>query len=723
VANDDIKKTVEISFVVSADELNKGIDSAKGKLNDFVTSREKQTKGSAGEQRTQALRDRVQAVHSKREKRETTQSSQRHLALTKQLAAAERARTSELKKQTAEIQKQVNLLGKVRGGGGGGVGGGGLAATHGAALDKLPGGGGGGGGGGGKGGAGSIVKKFMKRFAVALPAMAMAGLAGMLGSQIRRSVEAYTATELEKAKLQAFSMDKTGFGGAAGLGYGLGYTEAETARQAGGVARATGSVRNVTFAQQVSRSAIGMGVGEATDLMGTLTRGGQTGFEAGGKGKREFEMILARGFESGLERARMPEFMDSIGTLVERQSGISVGDVTGASAAKLLSLFGQSQQSGLRGARGGQVMSRLDQAVRRPGGGQEGEAFMLRAFGFGRPGGTSGFMEARRRMQQGVTGEGGVKNLVDMVTQAQREFGRGEGSTYVLEKMTGLSMDQIIAIKERVDRLKRGGDEESINAEISQFAKKAGPIEDQVNKANLSGFTHTKKELADINKHLVKIGAKFFPPIHSIQKDINRIVDHWSPEMAKMLQAVADTTKAMADGLVPKKDMSMDKSKEVDHQFFQELTKKRQELKAGKISEQEFLDWAGPKKQELHRHINKRKNKWGLGALDPEGQSVKKNLEETAAQFAKDIDAAKEAQRAKRKTTGEGKVGGLIIELSPAAEAVLIDNSNKMVEILNTMTGSQADLQAHQSAATRSAVSAARRTLKPMSPMPRPEGD
>jgi hypothetical protein len=548
MADDTIKKTVEISFVVDQGEFTKGVQQAQDKLGEVTAARAKETRDSAGSKRVQALRERVQAVHSKRDKRDTAQAKQKELNLANQIKAASAAHTAELRKQTAEIQKQVTLMGKLRSG---------QKGAHAGALAAVDGGGGGGGRGGGGASPGLMGRMggMAKRTLFALPAAAMAGIMGIAGAQIRRSYQAFVEAELEQAKLQTFTLDRAGYDAAVQPGYNLGYTRAETARQAGAIARSTGRVGDVTFAQQVSRSAVGMGVGEAGDMMGTFARAGQGGFGEGGRGKREFEMVLARGFESGLDRSRMPEFMQSVGTLVERQSGISAGDVTGANAARLLSFFGKSGLSGLQGERGGKVLSKLDQAIRKPGGGPDGEALMMRAFGFGTPGGTAGFMEARRRMQQGITGKGGVKNLIDMVTQTEKEYGGGEGSTFVLERLTGLSMEQVEAVRERVAKLRAGGgDEKAIRAEIKKFAEKAAPIEEQVLKANQTGFTDTKVALASINEHLVKLGGDYFKPIHHIQESINKMMESFHPQVLTFLKGVADSVKALEHFVVGEPD-------------------------------------------------------------------------------------------------------------------------------------------------------------------------
>ncbi len=423
-------KTVEIELTTNDSKLKSGVADANKTLADLKST---QAKGNKQSDRDQVKRDRAEKFKQRSQKQSTKaqdQARRRELQIVQKISKAEKTKTAELRKQTTLLERQARILNKAQRAGGGGAGVGGRAGAGGA--------------GAGEGGIAASLKKT--GFLGKLAAVVGGAVIGVIGGQIRAGYQTFVEAERAQAPLAAATLDRAGFKAAATEGYEkYGYVRAETARQALDMARETGNVRDVSFAQMVSRSGAGVGIGGATDLMGMLTRAGVKGFDkADAKGRREFENVIARGLAAGLDKSEaigsMPEFVSGVERLIKRQGAVSAGTVTSMNVAKLLSFFGQSKQAGFQRSRGAEVLAKVDAAIRKPGGGAEGEAFMMRAFGFGTPGGTAGFMEARARMQQGVTGEGGVQNLVDMVTQAQREFGRGEAATFALEKVTGLSI-------------------------------------------------------------------------------------------------------------------------------------------------------------------------------------------------------------------------------------------------------------------------------------------
>ena len=501
-----VTKTVEIELTTNQDKLKSGVADANKTLSDLKST---QAKGNKQTDRDQVKRDREEKFKQRSQKQSDKAQSQarrRELQIIQKISKAEKTKTAELRKQTTLLERQARVLNKAQRAGGGGVGGGRGA----------------GGAGMGEGGATSALKKtgFLGKLAIVVGG----AVAGVFASQIRAGYQTFVEAERAQAPLAAATLDREGFKVAAAEGYDkYGYVRAETARQALDMARETGNVRDTSFAQMVSRSGAGVGQGGATDMMGMLTRAGVKGFDkADAKGRREFENIIARGMTAGLDKSEaigsMPEFVSGVERLIQRQGAVSAGTVTSMNVAKLLSFFGQSKQAGFQRSRGAEVLSKVDAAIRKPGGGAEGEAFMMRAFGFGTPGGTAGFMEARGRMQQGVTNP---QNLVDMVTQAQREFGRGEASTFALEKVTGLSISQIETLKERVGALRAGGDPEAIGKDIKKFAEQAQSMDDRLETANRAGFAETVIKLGVLTQHLDILGEKVFEPIHAVQVKIN----------------------------------------------------------------------------------------------------------------------------------------------------------------------------------------------------------
>ncbi len=531
-----VTKTVEIELTTNDSKLKSGVATANKTLSELKST---QAKGNKQSDRDQVKRDREEKFRQgskKKSDRTQTQARNRELQILKKIAKTEKNKTAELKKQTAELEKQARLQGKMgKGGAGGGAGGGGAGGgPAGDALAKVD----------SVSSAGGLAKTILGKAVLA----AFGTMVGVAGSQIRSGYQTFVEAEKAQAPLAAATRDRSGFKAAATEGYAkYGYVRAETARQALDMARQTGNVKDTSFAQMVSRSGSGLGVGGATDLMGLLTRSGQKGFTGtDAKGKRELETIIARGMDAGLTKneaiGRMPEFVSSVERLVKRQGTVAAGDVTSKNVARLLAFFGQSGLSGLQGARGGEVLNKIDTAIRRPGGGEAGEAFMMRAFGFGTPGGTTEYMDARRRMQQGISGEG---NLAAFIRQAEAEKGRGDFSTRYLEEITKLSIVQIEAVKKLIHE--GVTDPQKIKEEIVKFEKAK-----ETTKERLEGITEaddfagTAKKLATLTQHLDDIGKKVFEPIHGIQENINTLVKG----NIEVLVGVLDAAKTGSDALV-----------------------------------------------------------------------------------------------------------------------------------------------------------------------------
>ena len=322
---------------------------------------------------------------------------------------------------------------------------------------------------------------------------------------------------------------------ARGRGQRFGFGGIETATQARGVARQTGQIGAVTTAQALARST-GADVMEAGSFMGQLTRLGQGfGGKAGKGGKKELVNVLAMGFESGLDRARMPEFMQSVGTLAERAGAATAGDVDVGSISRIMALMGKGG-SGLQGARGSRVLGRLDQAVKGPGGGEAGQALMLQAFGFGKPGGQTSYYDALRRQEQGVLGEGGAENLRALFSETKSQYGGGEAQILALRNMTGLTIDQLEAMREVVES---GDDQESQMERLKELAAESKSIEEQGLDAMRKGFGDTVKRVAQLENRLIGMGEALKEPVERIQNVINRLIDRFFPVIVEALERIA----------------------------------------------------------------------------------------------------------------------------------------------------------------------------------------
>lgn len=225
---------------------------------------------------------------------------------------------------------------------------------------------------------------------------------------------------------------KPGLVGEGSIGQKFGYNVAQTQALMAAAARATGVESTKTL---MRGEAYGLPTDMMAGMMGTITRGGTpfggrgTWEEGGvvkertqkGEGKEEFIKTLAKGFAAGNKLARMPEYYKGIQVLMEQQQAMTSGKVTTDAAANVLTLLGQTGVPGLRGARGAAVATKLQQGIMKPGGGPAGEALVMQAFGYGKPGGTAGFYEAQKFMEQGFAGKG--------LEKVMREISRQGGST------------------------------------------------------------------------------------------------------------------------------------------------------------------------------------------------------------------------------------------------------------------------------------------------------
>ena len=142
------------------------------------------------------------------------------------------------------------------------------------------------------------------------------------------------------------------------MGSKLGFNVLESQQMMPGMAKATG-VTGVREMEQAVR-ATGIDAGEVGDYFKTIRAGG-TSFagpngaiqgvgkgQGNSKGGEEFKKWISLGMQSGIERARLPEFFGGIQNLLQKQLAVSSGDVSGVGYAKTLALFGASGKSGFQ---------------------------------------------------------------------------------------------------------------------------------------------------------------------------------------------------------------------------------------------------------------------------------------------------------------------------------------------------------------------------------------
>lgn len=316
----------------------------------------------------------------------------------------------------------------------------------------------------------------------------------------------------------------------------FGYSSTDTAAQAGAAARATGNLGSVTQAQALSR-ALGMDMGAATGVMGQL-RGTGLKFSGtngqGGGGADQLKKIIAAGFESGLERARVPEFIEGVGELVSTAQRQFATGVKSDGYASLLALLGRSGQPGLQGSAGVGVAAQLDQAIKNPGGGDAGRAVMLQALGFGTPGGNTSYYDAIQQQEKGAMDP---QNVMKLFQSTGSRFGQGQQQILALKEMTGLSTNQLEGVR---SSLNNGNSAEALE-KIKAAMEASKPVEEQ-------GLDQMKEmgaalvRIADQSDILVDEG-------HEILPSIQKIVDIERDLMEKIFPILSDTLPTIARGV------------------------------------------------------------------------------------------------------------------------------------------------------------------------------
>jgi hypothetical protein len=393
-------------------------------------------------------------------------------------------------------------------------------------------------------------------------------------------------------------------------GAGLGYSLAETAQQARAVGRATGSIGAVYRAQQFSR-AYGMDVGEVSGYMGMLRQAGyeftpeqrasrftkygpgergrsrfratgpselaakvgmnvpgvgvrrDTGYtqygrrtkEEGG-GARELQKIMAAGMASGIEKARLPEFMKGVTSMTSMIAARTSGKVDVQSLAAFQSMLGRSGYAGFQGARGAQVATQLLQATRAPGGGEAGQAMMLQALGFGKPGGGTSYYEALKRQQTG-----GAENVTAMFKEVYGQLGNiGAGggaavnqeANLALSEMTGLGLDQVEKLAD-IYSSNKGVDEKM--AAVQKLMEDSEPIEKQSLKEMKKGFGDVVKQVASMQDEMAALGAEVAPLMRAMQKlqrEALKTMIKWLPELVMWVKEMLVNLQGLAYGVMEK---------------------------------------------------------------------------------------------------------------------------------------------------------------------------
>lgn len=494
------------------------------------------------------------------------------------------------KKKLAIIEDQIKAVKKLNAeiakGGKGGRGGGGQGRFSGGLGGRPTG-----------AGIGGVFKKLGGVAGAA--ALGAGGAAvGAVSSQIREGYGMYSQYRQAQGGLIGMGTTMPGMYDARKRGLERGYGAIESMQQARAVAQATGQAGAVTSAQDISRIT-GMDVGGATDFMGQLTRAGQGfGGKAGTGGNKQLEKAIAAGFESGLDRARMPEFIQGVGKLVELQAGRQGGDVSAGGFSQMLAAMGMTKEAGMMGARGANVLSQLNEAMVRPGGGEHGQALMLQAYGFGKPGGDTNYYEALKRQE---TGASSVENVKALFAETESQYGGGQEQILALREMTGLSITQLEGLREGVDNLDDGALKKAID--------ESKPVDEQALE-QMKGMGDHLKRLVKLDDRLIDIGDKFHTDIEDLQDAVNAGVDAALP----LAKSTLDVTTDILDALLTQFGMDKDKDKEYSTGSVRSIRQSYEDASAkyarGEISTAEYREAARGAAGQLQSAQSSRESSW-----------------------------------------------------------------------------------------------------------------
>ncbi|NBU69848.1 MAG: hypothetical protein EBS53_00060 [Bacteroidetes bacterium] len=302
-----------------------------------------------------------------------------------------------------------------------------------------------------------------------------------------------------------------------GAGQALGYSPEEVISAAAMTSRATGSYKGTGSALALSR-VLGQDVSETTGMLGQMRQAGYKDFTSTGAGYRDLTKAMAAGVASGLEKARLPEFLSGVMDLTSKAAGRAAGDVSTAPFAQLLSTLARSGVSGLQGARGAAVASALEEGFTSPGGGEEGRALALHAMSFGRG---KSYYAAIQALERGTAGDPQfIKQMIDTVSESA---GSGEEANLAIKEMLGgrLTTVQIEAVRKA---LKAGEDPTTVLGEALESERDI--LRDI--RSLLSGgndeFLHESRRAASIANENIDNGAQLKDALESIQDVLREFI-------------------------------------------------------------------------------------------------------------------------------------------------------------------------------------------------------
>jgi len=520
-----------------------------------ITKQAKTLQKTTAQQTKQALSTNKQAAKIQQQiaRQAKTQGPQQLTNLKKQnreLTATNRL----LQTQTALWGKLKRAVGGLFGGGGGGSGGGGS------------------GGGGGRGGSSPGFWRGLGAGLGRSPNLSRYGIGHGLGTGLRAGIGlaggglAALATmpfAAISSDYQAFVTYQRSMGQLSGLNRGapfgagytpnmfnlkdnpnglthklgkLGYMPEEVASLAGQFGRSTGSSKYTQYGATAAR-VLGMDAGEMSGMFGSLRLGSG---QFGAAEKSQFQKMLQAAVKGGVDASTLPEYLSGVKALTDKASGSTGGVVSSLPYAQLLSVFNKSGAPGLSGARGASIAGALEHAIKAPGGGEEGQAMMLSALGFGSG---KSYYQALRAQQQGFQTSEGANVVKTMFDYFDRTYGGpGEYSNLALHKVTGLNLSQIEELRGVL------GDKDKFAELLKESTATELDVLKNIDK-NMEEFLKQSARAAEIQIRDITRGERYAETTERIQDILHDFMDQLSPTIEKIIKVLPPVLETLTSGI------------------------------------------------------------------------------------------------------------------------------------------------------------------------------
>lgn len=317
----------------------------------------------------------------------------------------------------------------------------------------------------------------------------------------------------------------------------FGYSADAAARlQAGAAREGMAGVGSGRSAFMLNRALGERGVGWGAALM---RQQGTTGGKGSRDAIRQLSQAMAIGVKTGLDEARIGEFLQAGVEYAEAQLKVTPDNNQYKQFIRELGLVQMRGGPGMRGRYGSAALGQVDQAVKGAQGTQQ--SFLLRAFGMGRG---AGFFKSLQRQESGVAGqgEGGESNMMAIMKQLRSEYGAGKegglsqsgalafkgmgfGSTSMAKKFGEIYLQRQsgkLTAKQATEKVKQIQDKEK-EAKMPTIQRKAYAV--------MANFGGVAKMLAGRFNKLSDFGAKNYDLKETITKFQIGMIDTIKPIM------------------------------------------------------------------------------------------------------------------------------------------------------------------------------------------------